>query len=273
MAKKWCDERQLSVNPSKTELILFTRKLKIEGFQSITFYGKTLALSNQVKYLGVLLDSKLSWKNHVEAKCNKALAAFYQVRRAWGASPRVVYWLYTAVIRPMIAYSAVVWWPRVTYSTIAKQLEHIQRLACLYITGAIRTTPTAAMELITGLVPLPVFIKQEAMASCYRLRVSSQWYQNGCGHTTIKCIMARQIPESLFPSDRVIAKYYFDKNYSVHIPKREDWHNNNVSLNDDIVCFTDGSRLTQVGSSGSGVSIINSQEEYCFPLGYYCTVY
>jgi len=44
--EKWCDERQLSVNPSKTELILFTRKLKIEGFQSITFYGKTLALSN-----------------------------------------------------------------------------------------------------------------------------------------------------------------------------------------------------------------------------------
>jgi len=90
--EKWCDERQLSVNPSKTELILFTRKLKIEGFQSLTFYGKTLALSNQVKYLGVLLDSKLSWKNHVEAKCNKALAAFYQVRRAvgttWGASPR-----------------------------------------------------------------------------------------------------------------------------------------------------------------------------------------
>ena len=87
---------------------------------------------------------------------------------------------------------------RVTYSTVAKQLEHIQRLACLYTTGAIRTTPTAAMELITGLVPLPVFIKQEAMASCYRLRVSSQWYQNGCGYTTIKCIMARQISESLF---------------------------------------------------------------------------
>jgi len=103
--EKWCDERQLSVNPSKTELILFTRKLKIEGFQSITFYGKTLALSNQVKYLEVLLDSKLSWKHHVEAKCNKALAAFHQVRRAvgttWGASPKVVYWLYTAVIRPI----------------------------------------------------------------------------------------------------------------------------------------------------------------------------
>ena len=54
------------------------------------------------------------------------MAAFYQVRRAvgttWGASPKVVYWLYTAVIRPMIAYAAVVWWTRVTYSTVAKRL-------------------------------------------------------------------------------------------------------------------------------------------------------
>jgi len=82
-----------------------------------------------------------------------------------------------------------------------------------------------------------------------------------------------QTVESLFPSDRVIPKYYFDKNYAVHIPKRDDWHNNNVSLNDDIVCFTVGSRLTQVGSSGSRVNIMNNQEEYCFPLGYYCSVY
>ena len=58
--------------------------------------------------------------------------------------------------------------------------------------------------------------------------------------------------------------YYFDKNYAVHIPMRDDWHNNNVSLNDDIACFTDGSRLTHVGSSGSRVNVMNSQEEYCF---------
>jgi len=49
------------------------------------------------------------------------------------------------------------------------------------------------------------------------------------GDTTIKCIMARQIPESLVPTDRAIAKYYFDKNYAVHIPKREVWHNITMS--------------------------------------------
>jgi len=36
----------------------------------------------------------------------------------------------------------------------------IQRMACLNITGAMRTTPTAAMELITGLTPLDLYVKE-----------------------------------------------------------------------------------------------------------------
>ena len=47
--------------------------------------------------------------------------------------------------------------------------------------GAMRTTPTAAMELIIGIVPLPVYIKSEAMAACYRIRLNSQWSQTIVG--------------------------------------------------------------------------------------------
>jgi len=76
--------------------------------------------------LGVILDPKLSWKLLVDVKCNKALAAFYQVRtttsKTWGASPKVVHWIYMAVIRPMLTYAAVIWWPRARYITVSKQL-------------------------------------------------------------------------------------------------------------------------------------------------------
>jgi len=61
-------------------------------------------------------------------------------------------------------------------------MEHLQRLACLCITGALRTMPTMAMELITALIPLPIFTKQTAM-SHYRLKANYQWVQNHCGHT------------------------------------------------------------------------------------------
>jgi len=113
--------------------------------------------------LGVILDSKLSWKAHLEAKFQKAITTFYQLWRVtsvtWGMTAKVVHWLYTAVIRPMFCYVAVIWWSRITLTTVDKQREHLQRLACLYITGAMHTTPTAALEIIIGIVPLAVHVK------------------------------------------------------------------------------------------------------------------
>ena len=52
--EKWCTDRQLSVDPSKTEMILFTRKYKPDSIVPITFYGKELEQKN---------PSKIPWSN------------------------------------------------------------------------------------------------------------------------------------------------------------------------------------------------------------------
>ena len=92
-----------------------------------------------MKYLGVHLDSKLNWKIYVDSRYQKAITSFYQVRRVtgktWGLSPKVIRWIYTAIVRPMVAYGAAVWWPRVDQKTVSIQLDRVQRLVCLYITG------------------------------------------------------------------------------------------------------------------------------------------
>jgi len=40
----------------------------------------------------------------------------------------------------------------------------------------------------------------------------------------------------------------FNKNYVIDIPKRSGWTCNNIDLYDDIVCYTDGSKLETTGS-------------------------
>jgi hypothetical protein len=84
----------LSVNPDKTELVAFTRKRKLQGFFEPQFFGVTLNLSWSVKYLGVILDSRLTWREHVEVKVRKAHNLFWAYRRAcgvgWGLRPKVV---------------------------------------------------------------------------------------------------------------------------------------------------------------------------------------
>jgi len=71
----------------------------------------------QVKYLGVILDPKLNWQLHLDAKCNKAIVSFYQLRgsigKTWGITPKITRWMYTAVIRPSLSYASLVWWPQV----------------------------------------------------------------------------------------------------------------------------------------------------------------
>jgi hypothetical protein len=58
---------------------------------------------------------------------------------------------------------------RVIYKVSKMELNKLQRLARLAITGAMRTTPTAALEVLLGLLPLHVIIEAEAQAAIYRL--------------------------------------------------------------------------------------------------------
>jgi hypothetical protein len=113
--KGWCDEHGLLVNPDKTGLVAFTRKKKLPGFFEPRLFGVTLQCARSTKDLGVILDARLTWKEHIEAKVRKAHNMMWACRRAcrrrWGLRPRVVYWLFTSFVRPSITYASLVWWP------------------------------------------------------------------------------------------------------------------------------------------------------------------
>jgi hypothetical protein len=51
----------LSINPHKTAVVPFTNRRKLEGLGPLILHGKQLQMLDEVKYLGVTLDSKLSW--------------------------------------------------------------------------------------------------------------------------------------------------------------------------------------------------------------------
>jgi hypothetical protein len=67
----------------------------------------------------------------------------------------VVYWIYTPVVRPIVTYGVTIWWPKVKLKASQVELNRLQRMACLGITGDMRTAPTAAMEVLLGLPPPP----------------------------------------------------------------------------------------------------------------------
>jgi len=169
----WCSEVGLSVNPDKTGLVAFTRKRKLHGVFEPRLSRVKLSLSGSVKYLGVILDSRLTWKEHVEVKVRKAHNLLWACRRAsrmgWGLGLKVVHWLYVTIVPMTISFASLVWWPGCQMASTKNKLSKVQRLACLGITGSLRTAPTGAKEELVGLPPLDLVIQGEARSAAHRL--------------------------------------------------------------------------------------------------------
>jgi hypothetical protein len=87
----------------------------------------------------------------------------------------VVHWLYVAVVRLTISFASLVWWPGCQTASAKKKLSKVQRLACLRITGVIRTTPTGAMEVLIGLPLLDLVIQGEARSAAHHLWSLGCW--------------------------------------------------------------------------------------------------
>ena len=70
---KWLGLNKLSLNAAKTELIFFHSKKKAINYDSISikFNGIKLTPVNHVKYLGMYLDSYLSWEYHIHELSKK----------------------------------------------------------------------------------------------------------------------------------------------------------------------------------------------------------
>ena len=66
-----------------------------------------------VKYLGVTLDNKLTWKPHIEAKtmaCKKLMVLLNSNLRGMHApKPKLSKWEYTVVVRPKLLYACMTW--------------------------------------------------------------------------------------------------------------------------------------------------------------------
>jgi hypothetical protein len=67
--------------------------------------------------------------------------------------PRVLYWICTAVVGPIVTYAATVWWPGVKLKTREDKFSKlfVQRMTCLGITGAMQTTLIIAIEVMLEL--------------------------------------------------------------------------------------------------------------------------
>ncbi|XP_062707608.1 uncharacterized protein LOC134288024 [Aedes albopictus] len=207
--------------------------------------------------------------------------AFGQCRRTfgttWGLKPKYIKWIYTTVVRPILAYGCLVWWQKGEVRTVQSKLGHLQRMCLMAMSGAFSSTPTAALEVLFDVVPLHIHLKQEALSCTYRLWVLGLLEETPVNrsstHTSLFPLLVNWDKVVLAPSDLTIACNFPYRRFSTKFPSREEWTSGYLerSISDGIVCYTDGSLLE--GRAGAGVYSRELRLYQSYSLGRHCTVF
>ena len=106
----WFTQNSLKINPSKTEFLMFkTRHRRISQID-IRFGDHTLVNTSKTKVLGVVLDTSLTWEDHISMtvqRCNHVLVGICKLRNRLPRELRI--FLIESLVFPLIRYCACVW--------------------------------------------------------------------------------------------------------------------------------------------------------------------
>ena len=134
LLQKWSDTWLLKFHPQKCSV------MKLGGQKSVTTYhmiGKdqegnstrvTLKETASEKDLGVLIDDRLTFKDHVAQSTKKANRMVGLIRRSFDfLTASTFIQLYKSLVRPLLEYGHCVWQPH--HKTLCSDIEDVQRRA------------------------------------------------------------------------------------------------------------------------------------------------
>ena len=266
-AEKWARKNGLNFSPTKTIAVFFCRKRTYDppDHLHLTISGREIEWSETVKYLGITLDSKLKWFDHIDRKIESSRKLLFLLvkglGKTWGPSPALTRWMFTGIVRPALTYGCLVWGQALTTQRHRKKLRRLQALIMRIMCPKRDHTPIAAMEIIFHLPPLHLYIAAERTKAFVRNRALLPHTWSGIpekpkytarGH---QLLAERQLRSYGFHGgeewDHTNNLYSFEPPFTVQEESFQDGKPR--TLKDTVVCYTDGSKYQD--NVGAGFSL------------------
>ena len=123
----------LNLNIKKTKCLVISRK-RSPPKPKIRVHGDLIDQVASFKYLGVLIDEKLSWNLQISHVCCKAKRLLGYLYRSFKlADRRCLSHLYKSLVLPILDYCSCVWDPHLSGNV--NKLEKVQTFAARLVTG------------------------------------------------------------------------------------------------------------------------------------------
>ena len=138
---EWLNANKLSLNIAKTNYMLFTPRSTARQLLNITIDGQPILEVDHTKFLGVIIDNKLKWTNHINYisnKISKGIGIIIKGRKVFDQATLLS--LYNTLVYPYLSYCIHVWGSAYDYHL--KTVHKLQKKAVRIIAGVSSRTST-----------------------------------------------------------------------------------------------------------------------------------
>ena len=170
----WMSSVRLKIAHHKTELVMVSNRKSAQRIE-ITVGGQTITSQRSIKYLGVMIDDRLSFKNHVDyvgekaAKAINALTRMMPNRMGPKSSKRR---LLANVVTSILRYGGPSWITALKTMCNQQTLRRPHRLAALRVVSAFRTVSYDAACVLAGMIPIRLLLLEDN--ECYQGRLNGR---------------------------------------------------------------------------------------------------
>lgn len=158
----WLENKELRLAPEKTEAVLLTKKRKMSPIL-FEVQGVTVAPKRAIKYLGIWLDTKLTFAEQVSQvtqKVEKTVSALSRLMPNVGGARSSKRRVLLSVGHSQMLYAAPAWHSVTKNKRLVSRLVSVQRKMLIRISCAYRTISTEAAGVIAGVPPIELLFRE-----------------------------------------------------------------------------------------------------------------
>jgi hypothetical protein len=261
----WGTKAGLKLNENKTVAVMFTlKRTKLSKYKQIMVNNQKIKYSTDDKYLGITLDSKLTFRKHLTSKLAKSKRLIFAIKSCTsnqkGPNLSLTRLAYKMLVIPVMTYGCHIFANKLGNENIQLQLQQLNRLAALSLGSVPRSSPTLSLEVLYNLKPLELVMENIALRTHMRITQDPNRVQlwDGIGANTTnghlrywQTKLEQYNINTPVDRDKIIKVKVWNNNFKV--PDFETTRNDAHDMFDQFVCYTDGSK--QNNQTGYGFVI------------------